>query len=87
MVMILFGNFAEFFAVEYFRENVKVKHRFVPTVFAEISDIFAQIHILQMIRNKTAVATLNALAVNLHQLIFFVRFHCFFNRNISTKKQ
>lgn len=77
MVMILFGNFAEFGAVEYRRENVKVKHRFVPTVFAEVCDIFAQIHILQMIRNKTTVATLNALAVNLHQFIFFVRVHRF----------
>jgi hypothetical protein len=86
MVMVLFRHFAELGAVEYFRENVKVKHRLVPTVFAEISDIFAQIHILQMIRNKTAVATLNALAVNLHQFIFFVLFHCFISRNFNTKK-
>ena len=39
---------------------VKVEHRIVFTVFAKKSDIFAEVHILEMIGDKTAVATLDA---------------------------
>ena len=39
-----------------------MEHRFVPTMFAKECDILAEIHILEVIRDKTAVTTLYALA-------------------------
>lgn len=54
-----------------------MKHRLVFAVIAKKRNVFAEIHIFQMIRDKTAVATLNAfaeliqnfLAIFLHFLI------------------
>ena len=41
---------------------VKMEHRLVLTVLAKERDILAEIHVLEMISNKTAVAALDALA-------------------------
>lgn len=39
-----------------------MEHRIVFAVFAKKRDVFAEIHILQMISDKTAVTPLNAAA-------------------------
>lgn len=39
-----------------------MEHRLVLAVFAEEGDIFAEIHILEVVRDKAAVATLNSLS-------------------------
>lgn len=50
-----------------------MKHRIVFTMLAKISYVFAEIHIFQVIRDKTAVATLNAFAE-----FFYNFFRCVF---------
>ena len=74
-MMMFVGDFLELRDVEHSGKLVKVKHRLVFAVLAKIADIFAEPHIFQMIRNKTAVATLHSLAVFLLDFIALVRFH------------
>lgn len=59
MVMI-FGNFFELAYVEMLRKKLEVEHRIVFAVLAKESNVFAEIHILEMVCNETAVAALNA---------------------------
>ena len=56
------GGFAQFAAVERLGKLRKGKHRVVFAVFAKKRSVVAQIHILQMISDKTAEAALHALA-------------------------
>lgn len=61
MVMLV-GDFAQFGDVKNLCVFVKVEHRLVLAVLAVIGDVFAEIHILHVIRNHTAVTALDALA-------------------------
>lgn len=49
-----------------------MKHRFVLTMLAKKRHVFAEIHILEIIRNKAAIAALHALAEFLYN--FFTVF-------------
>lgn len=61
--------------VEEFRKLVKMEHRLVFAVVAKKGDIFAEIHILEVIGDKAAVATLDAFAKILQNFFFRVIFH------------
>ncbi len=74
-MMVFVSDFFEFRDVEYFREILKVKHRFVFAVIAKKRNVFAEIHILQMIRDETAVAALNAFAEFLQNFVGICSFH------------
>lgn len=55
-----------------------MEHRLVFTMFAEERDVFAEVHVFEMIGDKTAVATLDAFAKFLQDLFFAVVVHkCF----------
>lgn len=45
-----------------FCEFLKVEHRLVLAVFAKERDILAEVHVFEVIGDKAAVATLDALA-------------------------
>jgi len=62
MVVIVFGNFLEFRNVKQFRKIVEVEHRVVLTVLTKERHVLAQIHILQVIRNKASITTLYPLS-------------------------
>lgn len=47
-----------------------MKHRLVLTIIAKERYIFAEVHILEMIGDKTAVATLDALAKIFDSVVF-----------------
>ena len=52
-----------------------MEHCLVFTVFAEECYVFAEIHVFKMIRDKAAVATLNAFAEFLQIFFFYVIVH------------
>lgn len=60
--MVVFGNFAQLAQIQKARKIVEMKHRIILTMLAKIRYVLAQIHILQIIRDVTAVAALDALA-------------------------
>ena len=76
-MMMLIGDFLELRDVEHSGKLVKMKHRFVFAVFAEKSHVLAEIHILQMIRDKAAVAALDALAEFFDNFVGVYIFHRF----------
>ena len=61
-MMVLAGHFIQFRNIQELREIVKMEHRLVFTVVTKEGDVLAEIHILEMIGNKTSVATLDAFA-------------------------
>lgn len=75
MVVLVFALF-ELRGVKQGRKLVEVKHRVVLTVFAEKGDVLTKVHILQVIRDKAAVAALDALAEFLHDLGILIFTHC-----------
>lgn len=60
--MIFFGHLFEFRDVHQFRELIEMEHGFVLAVFAKESHVLAEVHVLEMIRNEAAIATLDALS-------------------------
>jgi hypothetical protein len=56
-------------------EFVEVKHRVVLAVLAKERHVLTQIHVLEMVRNKTAVAALYPLSEFFQQLFLIVVFH------------
>jgi hypothetical protein len=62
MVMILAGDFLQLRKIQMPREIIKMKHRVVPAVFAEKRDVLTEVHVLQMVGDKAAVASLDPLA-------------------------
>jgi uncharacterized membrane protein len=71
-MMIVFGNFAQFAQIQKAGELVKMKHRVVLTMLAKIRHVLAEIHILQMIRNITAVTALHAFAEFLDYFLLII---------------
>ena len=59
-MMIFFGDLFELRNVQQLRELIEVEHGFVFAVFAKESDVLAEIHVLEMVCDETAVATLDA---------------------------
>src|SRR5690606_5335833 len=62
MVMVFIGLARQYAEVELSCKIVKVEHRVVLAMFTKERRVLAQIHILQMIGDKAAVAALNTLA-------------------------
>jgi hypothetical protein len=62
MMMIGVRDFAELVQIEQARKLVEMKHRLVLAVITVKRDVFAEIHIFQVIRNIAAVTALHALA-------------------------
>ena len=59
--MVMLGcTLIQFTDIQQLCKFVKMKHRLVFAVFTKESDVFAKIHIFEVIRDKTAVATLDA---------------------------
>lgn len=75
MMMMLVFAFLQFRGVEKGRKLVEVKHRIVLTVFAEKGDVLTQVHILQMVCDKAAVAALYALAEFFENLVLIMFAH------------
>lgn len=48
--------------IDQLREFVEMEHRLIVAVFAEKGNVLAEIHVLQVIGDKTAIAALHALA-------------------------
>lgn len=61
-MMMFFGDFLQLADIQKTGEFIKMKHRFVLAVIAEKRNVLAEEHILQMIRDKASIASLNALA-------------------------
>jgi hypothetical protein len=61
-VVMFFGDFFQFRYIEQSCEIVEVEHGLVLAVFAKERNVFAEVHVLEMICDKAAVATLNAFA-------------------------
>ena len=61
-MMMVAVRFIEFLDIEQFRELIKMEHRVVLAVLAKESDVLTQVHVLEVIGNKTAVAALYTLA-------------------------
>ena len=61
MVIVTRGPI-ELRCVKQFREVVKMEHRVVFAVLAKECDVLTEVHVLEVIGNKTAIATLYALA-------------------------
>ncbi len=79
--MMLVRDFAQFRDVENFRVIVKMEHRVVFTMLAVICDVVAEIQILHMKRDQTAVTTLDALA-ELFDNFFFIFHYAQLKNNI-----
>ena len=62
LVMMIAGGYVEFADIDQAGELVKVKHRFVLTVFAKERDVLTEVHILEMVGDKAPVTPLDALA-------------------------
>lgn len=75
MMMVVFRNLFELRYVQQLGEIIEVKHRIVLTVIAKERDVLAEVHILQVISDKTAVTTLNTLT----ELIQYFWFCCWFH--------
>lgn len=60
--MIVFGDLFELRDIHQRCELIEVEHGFVFAVFAKESHILADVHVLEMVCDKTPVATLNAFA-------------------------
>ena len=71
--MMIVRHFAELVQIQKLRKLVKMKHRLVLTMLAEKRYVFAQIHILQIIRNVTTIAALHAFAEFFYNLFFRFR--------------
>jgi hypothetical protein len=71
--MMFFRDFLQFRYVYQPREFVEMKHVLVFTVLTEKSHILAEIHVLEVICDKAAIAALNALAE--YRNYFFIIFH------------
>jgi hypothetical protein len=74
-MMIVVGYFLELRDIKQSREIVEVEHRIVFAVFAKERDVFAEIHILEMIGDKAAVAPLYPLTEYLQNLWICRCFH------------
>ena len=61
-MMIFFGDLFELGDIEQPGELIEVEHGVVLTVFAKERHVFAEIHVLEMVRDEAAVAALNALS-------------------------
>lgn len=59
---MFFGDLFQFADVDMLRKKVEMEHRFVFTVLAKESYVFAKIHVFQMIGDETSVASLNTLS-------------------------
>ncbi len=55
--------------VQQLRKIIEVEHRFVLTMLAKERDILAEIHILEMVRDKTPITPLYPLAKLLQDFI------------------
>jgi hypothetical protein len=64
MVMIVVRRFFQLRHVHQFREIVEVEHGVILAVFAEERNVFAKVHVLQMIRNEAPVTALYAFGEN-----------------------
>jgi hypothetical protein len=75
-MMVIVCRLAQLARVDGFRKLGKGKHRIVFTVLAEKRSVVAEIHIFQMISDKTAETALGALSELLQNLIvgFFLHF-------------
>jgi hypothetical protein len=60
--MVLVVSTIELRKVHQLRESIEVKHGVVLTVLTKECDVLSEIHILYVVRNKAAVATLNSFA-------------------------
>ncbi len=76
--MVLARNLVQFAEVEKAREFVKVEHRLVLAVLAKECDVFAEVHVLEVICNKTTVAALYALAEIVQDVFLMMIFHKLF---------
>jgi len=73
--MVAVRHLVQLCHVEEPREFIKVKHRVVLAMFAKERHILAEIHILEVIGDKTAVTALNALAKFIQNLVRSYFFH------------
>jgi hypothetical protein len=62
LVVMFFGNLFELAEIDKASELVEVKHVLALAVFTEERHVFAEVHILEVISDKTSVAALDALA-------------------------
>ena len=61
-MMVGVRHLAELAQIEQLCKLVEMEHRFVLTMLAKKRHVLAEIHILQIIRNVTTIAALDALA-------------------------
>jgi len=76
-MMVFVGDLFYLRQIHQLGERFEMEHRFVMAVIAEKGHILAKIHILEMICDKTPVATLDALTELLDHLCRV--FHLFYN--------
>ena len=62
LVVVFFSDFFQFRNIHKPGEVVEVEHVLVLAVFAKERHVFAEMHVLEVIRDKAAIAALNAFA-------------------------
>lgn len=75
--MMFAGDFVQFADIEQLCKVIKMEHRLVLAVITKECDIFTEIHILEVICDKTAVATLDAFTKFFKNVLFV--FHLFYD--------
>ena len=82
MVMVFVSDLFDLREIDQFREIVKVEHRLVVAMLAIERHVFAEVHIFQMIGDKTAVTPLDPFGKNIRDVCRVV--HLFYNTAFRT---
>ena len=74
-MMMIIVWLVELRKVHHAAELVEVKHGLVLTVLAKEGHVFAEIHVLEVVSNKAAIAALDALAEFVEDLLVVGHFN------------
>ena len=74
MVVVL-GNLFQHGGIHLLRKLAEMEHRIVLAVFAKESGVFAEVHILKVVRDKTSITTLDAFTEVCKHIVCLSGFH------------
>ncbi|PYS88931.1 MAG: hypothetical protein DMF62_08440 [Acidobacteria bacterium] len=61
-MMIFFGRLFQFADIDVLRKQIEMEHRVILAMLTEKGNVFTEIHVLEMVRDKTPVTPLNSFA-------------------------
>jgi len=83
-MMMLFGDFFQLADVDVPGKQVEMEHRIVLAMFTEKGNILAEIHVLEMVGDKTPVTPLNSFAEFANDFGRWFAHKCSFDFNTGT---